>query len=211
MKSFIKKSASILLGLAIVGASIWGIYWIISSIWDALVSVDTKLAVGIVAAFTTVLGATLTVTIGKYLERKQAVEAHFRERKVEIYDEFLGEFFKLFENQNNMDDSRLVSFFQEWNRKVTVWGGSEVLRSYIKWMGHLKSSEPNAESMFLMGDFVLAVRKDLGLSNKGIDRKTFASLILKNPDLFLDMALKNPRVTLAELAVEEQRLGLSHI
>ena len=78
-------------------------------------------------------------------------------------------------------------------------------------MGHLKSSEPNAESMFLMGDFVLAVRKDLGLSNKGIDRKTFASLILKNPDLFLDMALKNPRVTLAELAIEEQRLGLSDI
>ena len=90
MKSFIKKSASILLALAVVGALIWGIYWIISSIWDALVSVDTKLAVGIVAAFTTVLGATLTVTIGKYLERKQAVEADFRERKVEIYDEFLG-------------------------------------------------------------------------------------------------------------------------
>ena len=197
------------MGLAIVVALIWGIYWIISSIWDALVSVDTKLAVGIVAAVTTVIGATLTVTIGKYFERKQAVEADFRERKVEIYDEFLGEFFKLFESQNNMDDSRLVSFLKEWNRKVVVWGGSEVLRSHIKWMSHLKSSEPNAESMFLMGDFVLAVRKDLGLSNKGIDRKTFASLILKNPDLFLDMALKNPRVTLAELAVEEQRLGLS--
>ena len=185
MKLFIKKSASILLALAVLGALIWGIYWIISSIWDALVSVDTKLAVGIVAAFTTVLGATLTVTIGKYFERKQAVEADFRERKVEIYDEFLGEFFKLFESQNNLDDSRLVSFFQEWNRKVTVWGGSEVLRSYIKWMGHFlqhsQRSEPKAESMFLMGDFVLAVRKDLGLSNKGIDRKTFASLILKNP------------------------------
>ena len=209
MKSFIKKSASILLALAVVGVSIWGIYWIISSIWDALVSVDSKLAVGIVAAVTTVLGATLTVTIGKYFERKQAVEAHFRERKVEIYDEFLGEFFKLFESQNNMDDSRLVSFLKEWNRKVIVWGGSGVLRSYIKWMDHLKSSEPNAESMFLMGDFVLSVRKDLGLSNKGIDRKTFVSLILKNPDLFLDMAIKNPRVTLAELAKEEQKLGLS--
>lgn len=209
MKLFIKKSASILLALAVVGALIWGIYWIIASIWDALVSVDTKLAVGIVAAFTTVLGATLTVTIGKYLERKQAVEAHFRERKVEIYDEFLGEFFKLFEGQNNVDNSTLVSFFQEWNRKVIVWGGSEVLRSYIKWMSHLRSNEPNAESMFLMGDFVLAVRKDLGLSNKGIDRKTFASLILKNSDLFLEMAIKNPRVTLAELAIEEQRLGLS--
>ncbi len=208
MKSFIKKSASILLLFAIFGAFIWGIYWSVSSIWDALVSVDTKLAVGIVAAVTTVIGATLTVTIGKYFERKQAVEADFRERKVEIYDEFLGEFFKLFESQNNMDDSRLVSFLKEWNRKVVVWGGSEVLRSYIKWMGHLKSSEPNAESMFLMGDFVLAVRKDLGLSNKGIDRKTFASLILKNPDLFLEMATKNPRVTLAELAIEEQKLGL---
>lgn len=208
MKSFIKKSASTLLGLAIVVALIWGTYWIISSIWDALVSVDTKLAVGIVAAVTTVIGATLTVTIGKYFERKQAVEADFRERKVEIYDEFLGEFFKLSDGQSNIDNDRLVSFFQEWKRKVIVWGGSEVLRTYIKWMSHLTSKEPNAESMFLMGDFVLAVRKDLGLSNKGINRKTFVYLILKNPDLFLDMATKNPRVTLAELAVEEQKLGL---
>ena len=63
--------------------------------------------------------------------------------------------------------------------------------------------------MFLMGDFLLSMRKDLGFSNKGIDRRTFAHLILRNPDLFLDMASENPKITMAEIANIENKLDLS--
>lgn len=66
-------------------------------------------------------------------------------------------------------------------------GGPNVLLTYIEWQNHLTKSidEPDAETIFLMGDFLLSIRGDLGLSNRGIDRVTFASLILRNPDLFL--------------------------
>ena len=88
MRSFIIQSIGVVLVCFFIGAVIWGLYWSMASIWDGLISVDAKLAVGLVAAVTTILGATLTVTIGKYLERKHAVEAAFREGKVEIYDGF---------------------------------------------------------------------------------------------------------------------------
>lgn len=121
MKSLIKQAVTILLLLLLTGAVLWGVYWAISSIWSALISVDAKLAVGLVAAVTTILGATLTVTIGKYLERKHAVEAAFRERKVEIYDGFLKEVFKLFGREGKPHDSGLVKFLREWQRKLIVW------------------------------------------------------------------------------------------
>lgn len=207
MRPLIKNSARIILSLAFVFAMFSGIAWVISSIWEELISIDAKLAIGIVAAFATVIGATLTVTLGKYLERKQDVQAHFRDRKVEMYDEFLNEFFKLFYDHEDKPDQQLVAYLQEWQRMLVVWGGSNVLTTYVKWKNHLSTRKPDAESMFLMGDFLLAIRKDLGLSNKGIDRKTFVHLILKNADLFLVEASKNPLVTMEEIAAIEARLG----
>ena len=210
MSSLIKQSSSLLVGLIVIGALFVGMCWAISSIWEAFTSVDAKLAVGVVAAVATVLVATLTATLEKYYERKQAVEAHFRERKVEIYDAFLKRLFKLFQLKGKSDDE-LVPFLQKWQRKLVVWGGSKVLLTYIKWKNHLLSTynEPNAETMLLMGDFLLAMRKDLGLLNKGIDRRTFVHLILRNPDLFLDMASRNPNVTMMEVAKMEEKLDPS--
>ena len=112
MSSIFKQSTNLFVGIVVLGALFAGSYWAISSIWEALVSVDAKLAVGLVAAVATILGATLTATLGKYYERKQAVDAHFRERKVEIYDAFLKQFFKLFQLKGNSDDE-LVPFLQE--------------------------------------------------------------------------------------------------
>lgn len=211
MRSFIVRSIGVVLVCSFIGAVIWGLYWSMASIWDALISVDAKLAVGVVAAVTTVLGATLTVTVGKYLERKHAVEAAFRERKVEIYDGFLVEFFKLIGQDGQPDDSGLVDFLQAWRRKLVVWGGAGVLLSYKNWQSHLlsKGDEPDAESMFLMGDFLLAIRKDLGLSNKGMDRRVFAHLILRNPNLFLELSKNNPKITIAEIARIEESLDSS--
>ena len=202
---------SIIVAIVVIAALLGVIYWVISSVWDALISVDAKLAVGIVAAVTTVLGATLTVTVGKYLERKHAVEAAFRERKVEIYDGFLEELFKLLGQEGKPDDSGLVDFLREWQRKLTVQGGAKVLRTYVKWRDHLlsKGNEPDAESVLLMGEFLLAMRGDLGLSNSGIDRRVFAHLILRNPVLFLELSRKNPNITIAEIARIEESLDTS--
>ncbi|XOV87361.1 MAG: hypothetical protein ACFHX7_20795 [Pseudomonadota bacterium] len=183
-------------------------------IWRALASVDARLAVGVVAGFATVVAATVTVSLGKYFERKQGVESHFRDRKLEIYDEFLKELFRVFfESNPDADDplgeqrsSELVDFLREWQRKMIVWGGSDVLLTFMKWKEHLAKGEPDAESVFLMGDFFLAVRRDLGLSNKGFDRTTFAGVILRSGSLLTTMAKENPQVTLAELGEIEKQL-----
>jgi len=150
--------------------------------------------------------------VGKYIERKKEVESHFREKKSQMYEEFLGVLVNQFSGKSKTEKNEeidLVPILRDWHKKIVVWGGADVVHKYIKWKLHLGSNEPDAESMFMMGDLFLAIRKDLGLSNKNISRKTFAHLMLTNSTLFLTLADQNPDITLAELGRIEKDRGLS--
>ena len=76
------------------------------------------------------------------------------------------EFFKLFSHDlESGTQVNLVPFLQEWQRTMVLNGGARVLTAYLKWIDHLRHREPDAETVFLMGEFFLAMRKDVGLSN----------------------------------------------
>ena len=200
------------IGLLLISLCGWFLWSVLSFAWEKLSSVDSKLAVGLITASTTVVVAALTVSLGRYFERKKEIESHFRNKKIQIYDEFLQEFFKLFHQQDNStssDEQDLTLFLVEWQRKMILWGGSNVLASYIKWKNQLAKGEPNAQSMFLTDDFFKAIRKDLGLSNRGLEKGIFVHLILKNSELFLQMAKEQPNITLTELSEIEEELNLN--
>lgn len=196
-------------GFLLIVLIIWLFYWGLSTVWRALKTVDTNLAVGLITGASTIIVATLTVVVGKYYERKREIEAHFRTAKIEIYDEFLKEFFKLFGGGSEPQSAHdLTEFLREWQRKMVLYGGAQVLLSYLKWKNHLGKGNPDAQTLFLMGEFFLAMRKDVGLSNTGLEKGTFSHLILKHPELFLEIATDNPNVTLEELGAMEKKLGL---
>ena len=197
----------------LLGLFAWLAWWIFSAAWAKLSSLNTNLAVGLLTAFTTVLVAALTVSLGRYFERKKEIESHFREKKVEIYDEFLKEFFKLFSEEvsETPKENDLVTFLREWQRKMILWGGSDVLASYLKWKVHLGKGDPDAQSIFLTEEFFKSIRKDLGLSNRGLEKGIFVHFILRNSELFLQIAKNNPNITLAELGKLEEKLNLNDV
>ena len=92
---------------------------------------------------------------------------------------------------------------------MILWGGSDVLASYLKWKVHLRNGNPDAQSIFLTEEFFKSIRKDLGLSNRGLEKGIFVHFMLKNSELFLQMAKNNPNITLAELGEFEEKLGLN--
>ena len=216
MRSKWKHRLNVFIGFVFLALAAYGIYWVFATVWTSLKAVDTKLAVSLLTASSTIIVGTFTVVVGKYMERQREIESHFREKKLQIYDEFLQEFFKLFYDQDkeeddnvdarNESDTDLVSFLQEWQRKILLWGGPNVLRSYIEWKNHLGKHEPDAKSVFLMENFFRALRKDLGLSNKGLSEGIFSHLILKNPNLFLAKAKKDRNVKLSEIDKIEKEM-----
>ncbi len=68
------------LSLLIVALILAATVWLILVIWHRFVALNPNLAVGFVTAAATVFAATSAITLGRYLERKKEIEAHYRER-----------------------------------------------------------------------------------------------------------------------------------
>lgn len=206
LKSFLigLMGLTILVGLAVL------VGWMLYAFFQYLAAVPKELGAALVAAAATVLVATITVMVGRYYERKKELDALYREKKTEIYDEFLKEFFMFFWSAGETDapstEKNLVPFFREFTRKLVLWSGPEVIEAFVAWKDHLAKGTPDAKSIFLTEAFLSAIRKDLRHSNSGLRKGFFARLFLREGDLFLAMAAKNPDVTLAALAEVENAL-----
>jgi len=59
---------------------------------------------------------------------------------------------------------------------MILWGGQDVLKSYIDLIRKLKSGEPDAQAMWMTEDFFREMRKDLGLSSRKLSKGTFVHL-----------------------------------
>ncbi|KGT48379.1 hypothetical protein [Acinetobacter sp. HR7] len=200
-----KNAINMLLGFGLIGGIIYFVYFVINSIFSWFSELDKTLAAPLITASSTIIIATLTVVLGKYFERIKEIESHHRAKKVEIYDEFLISTFNTFFDKD--PDLDLVSFLQDWQRKIILWASPNVIKAFITWKTHLSISEPNAQSFFLMEDLFKAMRKDIGLSNRTLEKGTVCHLILKNSHLFLNEASKNPKLTLTEFGKLENLLS----
>jgi hypothetical protein len=190
---------------------IYLVVWIIGKISDYLRSMPKELAAPLITGAATVLVATATVMLGRYFERKKEIDALYRDKKTEIYDQFLQKFFDLFFNgastTSQQIEEDLVPFLRDFTRKLVLWSGPEVIAAFVKWKDHLAKGRPDAQTLFLTEQFLLAIRNDLRHPSKGLQKGFFARLFLQNGDLFLTMAATNPNVTLQELADMEKFLS----
>lgn len=171
-------------------------------------AVPKELGAALVAGATTILVATITIMIGRYFERKKELDALYREKKTEVYDEFLKVFFQIWfsggKATKGEQEQDLVKLFREFSVKLVLWSGPEVLEAFARWKEKMAEGHANAEGVFETENFLNAIRADLRHSNSGIRRGWFARLFLQESGIFLTMAAKNPRVSLAELAAAEK-------
>src|SRR6185295_2617196 len=95
-----KQILSLLVGLLVLTGSAVAVFITARWVWRHFTNLNPEVAAGLLTAFATVLGATITIALGRVFERKKEVEAHFRERKSAIYDEFLKAFFSMYHSDD---------------------------------------------------------------------------------------------------------------
>jgi len=204
----IAQIAITLLALAALAAATWAIWRGLVLLWSSFAAIPKEIAVALIAAAATVFVSTLTVVLGRYFERKRELDALYRDKKAEIYDEFLKRFFDLFHGTTvtTSESDDMVPFLREFTRKLLLWSGPGPIVAFVKWKENLTGGVPNAQTIFLMEEFLLALRRDLRYSNRGIPRGFFAQLFMKEGALFLAAAKRNPRITLGEIAALQSAL-----
>ncbi len=201
---------STLLVIVFVCGIIWLLYKALTLLYNALSSLDSDVSVAIIVGSATVLASTLAVVISRYFQAKREQDIAHRDKKIELYDEFLIKLFEIFQgdekNKSNPDD--LVPFLREIQRKLILWSGPKTIKAYAAWHKVLTTGPARAEQMIKMIDFFLALRKDLGHSNSGIERSHMVRFLIRNSELFMQEYKKNPNVTFDEMSKLEEKLGL---
>jgi hypothetical protein len=204
LKRFLSLTLAILLLGGLAGVIIYaGIAFL-----AYISAVPKELGAALIAGATTILVATTTVMVGRYFERKKELDALYREKKTEVYDEFLKVFFQVWFSGGKPSGSKqepdLVKLFQDFSVKLVLWSGPEALEAFARWREKMTEGHATAEGIFETEAFLAAIRADLRHSNRGLRKGWFARLFLKESSLFLKMAATNPKVSLADLASAEK-------
>ena len=185
------------------------VLWLVGGLVTALPAQDSIVLAAVIAVGGAVVTA-ITALFVKKVEKKHEVEAQFRQDKVDLFSDLLTRFDQLSSGSNTVGEE-LMDFLKDFQRKIVFWAGPRVMMKYfalrkgltteIRTIGDLDRSSQ------LMGALILAMRKDVGLSNFGLDPRTFAAeLILRHADLFLNRLKDNPNMTTAEFAKIEKVL-----
>lgn len=200
----------LLLSLALLSGIVWLIYKIAVFFISAISLLDSDVSVAIIAGSATIFASVLAVIISRYFQVKREQEIAHRGKKVELYDEFLVRLFEIFlgDDKNKKDSKDFIPFLREIQRKLILWAGPNAIKSYADWHKVLTTKPARAIQMIKMIDFFLALRKDLGHSNSGIQREHLVRFLLRNPELFMQEYKKNPNITFEEMSKLEKKLGL---
>lgn len=194
--------------LSMIGFMVWLGFKLTIYIFQVFTTLDTNLAVAIIAGSTTIIASTLAIVLGKHFEAKKGREVAHREKKVALYDDFLEKLFEIFLGEGGLKQAEFVPYLRDTQRKIILWASPNVIKSYADWHKELRlhMGNPKAKSMIKMIDFFLALRKDLGHSNKGIKHEHLARFMLKNPELFMQMYKQNSDISFDEIAKAEKSL-----
>ena len=206
------RVVTFLVAAAVIIASLFGGWWVLSNLGEVLTTLDKS----VIAALVTVTGVAIGTIWVKHVEHRHSVEADFRKEKVTLYRGFV----EMFDNVSAGKVSNLARELKKWKRELLFWGSPEVIRLFHQLSSLATSDDQSvsdlAASTNIIGGLLLAMRKDVGLSNRaivkavvGVPRGTvFGSRhIMRNPDLFLLKLKEDPNLLVSELAALEKQLS----
>ncbi|WP_339322142.1 hypothetical protein [Paenibacillus sp. FSL W8-0194] len=179
----ILKIINLVIGLAIIVGFLYGFWYLLSSLWRAFSGLPKEYVPAIVTAVTTFIVAVMTITLGKYLERRMIIDKEMREKKIPVYNELIDFMFDLMDNPHSKTPVEMNDFIKDFTKKILVWGSDEVI---IQWSNYRNISkrkeEANDPNIILkeLEKLLLTIRKDVGHKNKNLKEGILLSMFLKS-------------------------------
>ncbi|WP_139832141.1 hypothetical protein [Mesorhizobium australicum] len=166
-----RKPVQIATGLLLLLAGGVVAWWLLSAVAQYVLGLDKALAPAVIGGFVTVALAIFAFWRDR---AKSRAEAH-RENKIEVYSIFYDIIFKLLEMQKSDESYNIENdpeFQKKWfqmTRGVLFYGSPEVVDAFSKFKVSDGSAGDPLAAMRNIGRILLAMRKDIGLSNWGLN------------------------------------------
>ena len=160
----------------------------------AVVRIEPPVAAAIVAGSATVLGSTLSLTLGRYFERLRELEERSREKKSKFYEDFMNFWLTtLFADglgKPKPTTQHIVRAFSEWTATLTFWAPDEVVRTWTRF--RLSSAdlegtkgEERTEMLFRFEQVLFAMRRDSGYPGTALSRGDLLRLWVNDIDRYI--------------------------
>jgi hypothetical protein len=170
----LKSICQVLLGLMIIMAGIYGIWFIVKKSLSTLFSINPSLAAVMATAAATIMVSVVSVLISKHFERKAIIELEHRQKKIPIYEKLITLIFQAVFADKLKDQALVQDQIDESMRNITkelvIWGSSSVVKAFSKLRIILATGvqKKPTDIMFPVENVLFAIRKDLGHKDRGV-------------------------------------------
>ena len=185
MTARISRITAFLSGLALFGGAIYGFYVLVTASIRVFRSLDSDIAVAVIAGAATVFVSVLSVILGKIYERRAAVDREHRERKVPVYEDLMQFMFRVLMSDKlgkEVSEQEMIEFISSFNQRMMVWGSDEVLKAWSQWRRKAGNGGEPFALMFEYERLILAIRADLGHRNKNLSPGDILGLFVNDID-----------------------------
>jgi len=145
-------------------------------LWQNLYQTATSLDIWLIIALTSLVIATGVIMLGRYAERKLAIEAQYKIPKIELYEQFLTDLSKIFQREHNNTD--LINFIAVWQGKLILWSDSDTLHKLFRWHDSLITQNEN--SLKMLEDFICTQREEIGHPSGEIEQGALIHLMINH-------------------------------
>ena len=180
---------------AILGGICYVAYIAITTVVARIGGVDAKITAAIIAACATVIVSVVTVVYNQRRSKVREIAESHRPQKIEIYKQFMDKAVvdllraskeKRIETAEFQKD--LQELFFKFTGDVIVWGSPGIIKAYSSFRG---SKEGDQNILLKLDDMLREIRKDIGNSNRGLNKGDLIALFLTDPEMLQKLITEN--------------------
>jgi len=176
-------------GVVLLGALGYGLFVAVRAALKVLASLDSDIAVAIIAAAATAFVSVLSIVLGKAFESRAILRREHRERKIPVYEDLIKFMFRILMGSKTGEvptEKEMLEFMSDFNQRIMVWGADDELAAWVRWRraatdpADLKAHPMNL--MLLYEKVILTIRRDLGHNNRNLDTGDILALFINDID-----------------------------
>lgn len=182
--------------LAVLAAILYGALVAVRAAARVLASLDSDIAVAIIAAAATAFVSVLSIVLGKAYEARALIRREHREKKTPVYEDLIKFMFRILMGTKTGDtptEKEMLDFMSDFNQRIMVWGSDDVLAAWVKWRRMAVNEEELKANpiklMLLYEQLILTIRRDLGHKNNNLGAGDVLALFVND----IDQQLKKSR------------------
>ncbi|RUW55851.1 hypothetical protein EN784_51205 [bacterium M00.F.Ca.ET.141.01.1.1] len=178
-----RNALQIAFGLLILMVGVVALWLMLSAGAGYLFGLDKAIVPAALAALVAVFLALFTF----WKERSKARSEAHREKKIEVYSIFFDIVFSVLRKMKEvggsdayLESKEFKDQFFDLMKGATFYGSPGVVKALSDWRTDTASESDPLHSIKMVGSVLLAMRKDIGLSNFGIDNLTIHQIYVND-------------------------------